>query len=384
MEYLQNFVVLLSNRLRSHGVKCGVSESIDGCIAVESVPIRSVHHLREVLRLAMIKRVDDYEIFDRVFEELTNPLRRSSRPDEPTERMPGQGGGDQRRVEKGSGQSSQSITFYSPMEVLMKRVLPAPSRDSFRQSKRVIRRLRRRLALLPGRRTETSPSGLFDFPSTVRTSLKTYGEFLKIAHYRRKISRCRLIALFDVSGSMDAYTTFLMQSMYALARQGVALEVFVFSTKLVRVSDLLRYFGPKKAAERISEDIHIWGSGTRIGSCLQIFLQKFGGLISRGTVVMIVSDGWDTGEPELLDMAMRELKNRTGRIVWINPHADKPGFKPRTIGMETAMPYIDLLAGMASLQNIRGFVRFFGNELQPINRKPMTSRRGLLSQQNRL
>jgi uncharacterized protein with von Willebrand factor type A (vWA) domain len=384
MEDLQNFVVLLSNRLRSHGVKCGVSESIDGCIAVESVPIRSVHHLREVLRLAMIKRVDDYEIFDRVFEELTNPLRRSSRPDEPTERMPGQGGGDQRRVEKGSGQSSQSITFYSPMEVLMKRVLPAPSRDSFRQSKRVIRRLRRRLALLPGRRTETSPSGLFDFPSTVRTSLKTYGEFLKIAHYRRKISRCRLIALFDVSGSMDAYTTFLMQSMYALARQGVALEVFVFSTKLVRVSDLLRYFGPKKAAERISEDIHIWGSGTRIGSCLQIFLQKFGGLISRGTVVMIVSDGWDTGEPELLDMAMRELKNRTGRIVWINPHADKPGFKPRTIGMETAMPYIDLLAGMASLQNIRGFVRFFGNELQPINRKPMTSRRGLLSQQNRL
>ncbi len=383
MEEIRDFVLLLSNRLRSHGVKCGVSESIDGCIAVKSIPIKSVFHLREVLRLAMIKRVDDYEIFDKIFEELMNPLRQISRPDEPTERMPGQGGGDQRRVEKGTGQSGQSITFYSPMEVLMKRVLPAPSRDSFQQSKRVIKRLRRRLALLPGRRSEISSSGVLDFPNTIRTSLKTYGEFLRIAHHRRKISRCRLIALFDVSGSMDAYTTFLMQSMYALARQGVALEVFVFSTKLVRVSDFLRFFGPKKAAEKISEDIHIWGSGTRIGSCLQIFLQKYGGLTTKGTVVMIVSDGWDTGEPELLDMAMRELKNRTGRIVWINPHADKPGFKPRTIGMETAMPYIDLLAGMASLQNMRGFIRFFGNELQPITRKPMTSRLGSPSQQSR-
>ncbi|MEM1944428.1 MAG: VWA domain-containing protein [Nitrososphaerota archaeon] len=377
---MQEFVILLANRLRLQGVRCGVSESIDGCIAAESIPIRSVYHLREVLRLAMIKRVDDYEIFDRVFEELLNPVRKLSRPEESTEKLPGESVGEQRKVESSSGQSGQSITFYSPMEVLMKRMLPAPTHDSFRQSRRVIRRLRRRLALLPGRRSELSSSGLLDFPHTIRTSLRTYGEFVRISHSSPKITRCRLIALFDVSGSMDAYTGFLMQSMYALARQGVALEVFVFSTKLVRVSDMLRYFGPKAAAEKISEDIHIWGSGTRIGSCLQTFLHRYGGLVSRGTVVMIVSDGWDTGEPELLDRVMRELKNRSGRIVWINPHADKPGFKPRTVGMETAMPYVDLLAGMASLQNMRGFVRFFGNALQPIMRKPVSSRLGSPSQ----
>ena len=376
LDPVRDFVILLSNRLRENGVKCGVSEDMDACMALTTIQIRSVYHLREVLRLAMVKRVDDYEVFDRIFEELLNIKRRSETSERPSEYMPGQGGGEQRRTETGGEKSSQTITFYSPMEILMKRTLPTPSRDSFRQTKRVIKRLRRRLALLPGRRNEASTSGLLDFPNTVRSALRTYGEFVRIARMRRKITRCRLIALFDVSGSMDAYTSFLMQSMYALARQGVALEVFVFSTKLHRVSDLLKYFGPKTAAEKISQDVNIWGSGTRIGSCLQTFLKRYGGLISKGTVIMIVSDGWDTGEPELLNKAMSELKNRSGRIVWINPHADRQGFKPRTIGMETAMPYIDLLAGMNSLQDMRGFRRFFGSSLQPIARRPVVSRQG--------
>jgi hypothetical protein len=162
--------------------------------------------------------------------------------------------------------------------------------------------------------------------------------------------------------------------MYALARQSVAVEVFVFSTRLLKVSSLLKYFGPKKAAELISREVNIWGSGTRIGNCLATFIDKYRGIVGKGTVVMIVSDGWDTGDPEVLDRAMRSMKELVGRVIWINPHADKPGFKPRTIGMETAMPYIDVLAGMNALKSLKGFKTYFGAGVQPMGRRPVSRR----------
>ncbi len=367
---LMHFIVTLAGKLREHGVKCGTSESIDAFTAVNSIEIRSVEHLREVLRLTMVKRLEDYLIFDMVFDELTRQKKMQQRRE--TE-MFSQGGGKMGEHEKTKttkqAQATAQMAFYSPLEVLMKREIPTPTRESLREIKRVMKRMRRRLALLPGRRTFRSISGELDFPQTFRSSLATFGEPMTLSRRKRKVTRCRLVALFDVSGSMDTYTSLLMQSMYALARQGVALEVFVFSTKLVKVTEILRLHGPEAAAARISHDVDIWGSGTRIGSCLKAFLEKYGGLLTRGTVVMIVSDGWDTGEPELLDKAMRALKTRVGRIVWINPHADKPGFKPRTIGMETAMPYIDLLAGISALQNLKGYRRYFGLALEPIARK---------------
>ena len=369
-EFLTDFIVSLAGRLREYGVKCGTSESIDAMAAVKSVEIKSVQHLKETLRLTMVKRLEDYPIFDMVFDELAGMKRKEQGKEM---EAPGEAGGNtfnRQKTKQGKGNNTTTqMAFYSPMEVLMKRDIPSPTRESLREVKRVVKRMRRRLALLPGRRTTRSLAGEIDFPQTFRASLATFGETMKIHRMKRKITRCRLVALFDVSGSMDTYTKMLMQSMYALARQGAALEVFVFSTRLMRVTDLLRYFGPEVAAKKVSRDVDIWGSGTRIGGCLKTFLDKYGGLLTRGTVVMIVSDGWDTGEPELLDRSMRELKSRVGRIVWINPHVDKPGFRPRTIGMETAMPYIDLLAGISALQNIRGYRKYFGLTLEPIARK---------------
>ncbi|MEM4280969.1 MAG: VWA domain-containing protein [Candidatus Caldarchaeum sp.] len=365
------FVTEVADRLRMYGVKCGTAESIDAYTALGHVTIKNVDDLKKVMKLCMVKRLEDYEIFDRVFEELLSMKRHR---DEKLSRSSGGGeGGREKSLEKGrhggEEQRKAMMAYYSPVEVLLKKEIPAPTLDFLRESRRVLKRLRRRLALLPGRRYERSSSGVMDFGETLRQSLRTYGEMLNILKMRRKVTRCKLVTVFDVSGSMETYTEFLMQSMYALARQSVAVEVFVFSTKLMRVSSLLKYFGPKKAAELISRDVNIWGSGTRIGSCLTSFIEKYRGLVSRGTVLIIVSDGWDTGEPELLDRAMRSLKSMVGRVIWVNPHADKPGFKPRTIGMETAIPYIDVLAGMNALKSLKGFTKYFGPSFQPIRRR---------------
>uniref|UniRef100_A0A7C5QQF6 VWA domain-containing protein n=1 Tax=Caldiarchaeum subterraneum TaxID=311458 RepID=A0A7C5QQF6_CALS0 len=372
-------VTEVADRLRGYGVKCGTAETLDAYVALGLVDVANVADLKQVMKLCMVKRLEDYEVFERVFEELLS-MKKSGEKKTRASEGGGEGGGT-RVLEKARGRGEDQrkalTAYYSPVEVLMKRDIPAPTLGFLRESRRVLKRLRRRLALLPGRRFERSTTGMMDFGETLRQSLKTYGETLTILRKKRKVTRCKLVAIFDVSGSMDTYTEFLMQSMYALARQSVAVEVFVFSTKLMRVSSLLKYFGPKKAAELISRDVNIWGSGTRIGSCLTSFTQNYSGLVSRGTVAIIVSDGWDTGEPELLDKAMRSLKNMVGRIIWVNPHADKPGFKPRTIGMETAMPYIDVLAGMNALKSLKGFTRYFGKSFQPIpKRSRPVSRQG--------
>lgn len=370
----------VAERLREYGVKCGTSETIDAYRALGLVRLGSVEELKNVMKLCMVKRLEDYEVFDRVFEEMMSLKKK------PAERRQSEAGGEsvsgQKTLDRsrdGGRDSRQAMmAYYSPVEILTKKELPIPTLEFIRESKRVMKRLRRRLALLPGRRYEKSSKGVVDFGETMRQSLRNYGEVMKVLRMRRKLTRCKLVAIFDVSGSMDTYTEFLMQSMYSLARQSVAVEVFVFSTKLLRVSSLLKYFGPKKASDLISRDVNIWGSGTRIGSCLLNFIEKYRGIVSRGTVLIIVSDGWDTGEPELLDRAMRSLKAMVGRLIWVNPHADKPGFKPRTIGMETALPYVDILAGMTALKNVRGFTKYFGPSLQPMTRRTQAvSRRGL-------
>jgi len=376
-EELLYLVPEVASRLRAYGVKCGASESIDAYRALGLLPIKGVEDLKDVMRLCMIKRVEDYEVFEKVFDELTMMRK----PLDERQSVGEKGESEERdRVMRmrqgGEGHDNRTqMVYYSPVEVLTRKELPTPTIEFLRESKRVMKRLRRRLALLPGRRFERSQTGMVDFSETIRSSLRTYGETLQILRKRRKVTRCKLVAIFDVSGSMDSYTEFLMQAMYSLARQSVAVEVFVFSTRLMKVSNLLKFFGPQKAAQLISREVNIWGSGTRIGSCLMTFYEKYRGLVGRGTVTIIVSDGWDTGEPELLDKAMKNLRELVGRIIWINPHADKPGFKPRTIGMETALPYVDVLAGMNALRNLRGFTKYFGKSFQPMARRgPRVSR----------
>lgn len=367
-------VTEVARRLRFEGVKCGTAETLDAYRAGEFVQMRTVEDLKNVLRLCMVKRLEDYEIFDKIFDELEKQKRPQEQPKNETQGDKAQAVKTVERGEASADKRKEMTVYYSPVEVFMKRELPTPTLAFMRESKRVMKRLRRRLALLPGRRYTKSAKGYVDFRETIRTSLRTHGEILRLLHMKRKVTRCKLVAIFDVSGSMDTYTEFLMQSMYALARQSVAVEVFVFSTRLLKVSSLLKYFGPKKAAELISREVNIWGSGTRIGNCLATFIDKYRGIVSKGTVVMIVSDGWDTGDPEVLDRAMRSLKELVGRVIWINPHADKPGFKPRTIGMETAMPYIDVLAGMNALKSLKGFKTYFGAGVQPMGRRPVSRR----------
>ena len=373
------FVVEIANHLRRHQLKVGVSESLDACQALNLVGGYGPQEIKTAIKVTMIKDPSKYHLLE---EALAQALERAASSE-------GEGEGEAEEGESApSGKLSQvsmsrdatgkdqrsdrtvDVYMYSPMETLSRRSLRPIDPVKVRLGKRIVKRLRRRLAMLPGRRYRRSRVGELDFPKTMRAALGTAGELLELRKTKPILTRLRVVAFFDISGSMDTYTDWIVRAMYLVKRLGRRVEVFVFSTRLLRVTDLLETTDLEEIRRRLSEKVDLWGSGTRIGSCLKQFLDRYGNLVDRTWTAIIVSDGWDTGEPEVLRYSMEGIRMRVGRVIWLNPHADKPNFKPMTIGMLTALPYIDVLAGTSVLEDMNSFLRFFGRSIKPMKAQP--------------
>ncbi|MEM1967054.1 MAG: VWA domain-containing protein [Nitrososphaerota archaeon] len=370
---LYEFVIELARGFRKRGLKVGVSESIDACEAIQLVRGRSLEDVFTAIRVTMIKDPSKYHMVEEVVSGVA--AEGGGGGGEGEGESDGQGSEMSMQptgMSKGSGQEQNSVStryvMYSPAESLHRRNLKPIDISSLKTGKRIIRRMRRRLAVLPGRRSTYSKRGDIEFAKTIRHSLKTFGELMRLRRSIKILSRARLVALIDISGSMDTYTDWLVRAMYLFSKFTRRVEVFVFSTRLRRITDILEVTDLGEIRRRLSSELDLWGSGTRIGYSLKSFLDNHGNMVDRTWVVVIVSDGWDTGEPELLRWSMAALRQRAGRIIWINPHADKPNFKPITIGMLTALPFIDVLAGTSILEDYQAFLRSFGKSIKPLKR----------------
>ncbi|MCS7094932.1 MAG: VWA domain-containing protein [Thaumarchaeota archaeon] len=370
------FVVEVANLLRERQLKVGVSESLDACQALCYVGSYGLPEIKTAIKVTMLKDPSKFYLLDEVFQQAI--AEASSGRDEGEE-------GDQRGEGRDRGAQSYSTVsaakdqnrdqqhdrtvdafMYSPMETLHKRSLRPIDPLRVRTGRRVMRRMKRRLALLEGRRYRRSTKGELDFPKTMRSALGTAAELMELKKSSRILARLRVVAFFDISGSMDTYTEWIVRAMYLIKRLSRRVEVFAFSTRLLRITDLLETTNLDEIRKRLSERIDLWGSGTRIGSCLRTFLERYGTLVDRSWVAIIISDGWDTGEPEVLRESLEGLKVRVGKLVWLNPHADKPNFKPMTVGMLTALPYVDVFAGASTLEDMSSFIRFFGKSIKPL------------------
>ncbi|MEM0482100.1 MAG: VWA domain-containing protein [Nitrososphaerota archaeon] len=371
--HLYDFVCGLARSFRRQGLKVGISESIDACQAIGLVIDRGLEDILTAIRVTMVKDPSKYHLIEQALEEIASGGAGEG------EGQSGEQGSEgseyalqQMGMSKGSGQDQNSAStqyiMYSPAESLHRRSLRPIDIHTLKTGKRIIKRMRRRLAVLPGRRSTFSKKGDIAFAKTVRHSFRTFGEIMELRKSTKILSRARLVALIDISGSMDTYTEWLVRAMYLFSRFTRRVEVFVFSTRLRRITDLLSITDFDVIRRRLSSEIDLWGSGTRIGYSLKIFIDNYGNMLNRSWIAVIVSDGWDTGEPELLRLSMSNLRQRVGRIIWLNPHTDKPNFKPLTIGMITALPYIDVLAGMSVLEDYSSFLRFFGKSIKPLRR----------------
>jgi uncharacterized protein with von Willebrand factor type A (vWA) domain len=167
-----------------------------------------------------------------------------------------------------------------------------------------------------------------------------------------------MVVLCDVSGSMDVYTFFLIQFLYGVQNGLRGVETIVFSTRLTRVTSLLRRRHLQTALRLISETVQDWSGGTKIGMCLREFNDTMApAMVTSKTLVVIISDGWDTGDTTVLDAEMAKLRARAFRVIWLNPLLGSPNYQPLCKGMHTALPYVHDFMPIHNVESLRKFGR---------------------------
>jgi hypothetical protein len=210
-----------------------------------------------------------------------------------------------------------------------------------------LRRLLRATPLvLPPRRTRRRAPARrgadLDPRRTLRASLRTAGEALVLLRKRRKVKPRPVVLLLDVSGSMEPYARVLLELAYALTAVPGRLEVFAFGTRLTRITRELARRDADRALKDAAAAVVDWGGGTRIGLSLRRFHADWGRrVLGRGAVVLLVSDGWERGDPALLEREMIRLRLCCRRILWLNPLLGRPGYEPATRGLLAALPHVD-------------------------------------------
>jgi len=224
--------------------------------------------------------------------------------------------------------------------------------DELAQLYDLMSRLRLETPLRQTRRYQRRRRGeRVDLRRTLRSGLRTAGDPVRLARRRRRIARRRLVLLCDISGSMEPYARAYLQFLTCAAGSGPNAEAFVFATRLTRITRALASRSPERAIERAAAAAPDWSSGTRIGDALREFNDRHGRRgMARGAVVVIMSDGWERGDPELVGRELERLARLTHRIVWVNPRVAADGFAARSGGMAAALPYCDALVSGHSFE----------------------------------
>jgi uncharacterized protein with von Willebrand factor type A (vWA) domain len=215
---------------------------------------------------------------------------------------------------------------------------------------RLARRMRTRLSR---RERARSKGRRIDLRRTIRRNVSHGGVPIELVWRKRKRKPLRLVVLLDASGSMNLYTSIFVRFIHGVLDSFREAEAFLFHTRLVQVSGAMRERDVGRALERLSLLAQGVGGGTRIGECLATFNRWHARrVIHSRTCVMIISDGYDTGLPETMDIEMRELARRCKRVVWLNPMIGWDGYAPEARGMRAALPHIDLFAPAHSIKSL--------------------------------
>ena len=366
-------VTEFSRLLRGAGIPTTTASSIDAVRALGLVDAADKRDVHLAFRALFVNRWRDLAPFDALFEAWWNERRErraaksvASRAPNPSVISPVD--------EPQSATASTALTRWatSAAEADEERPIPlaAPShRDAsgtkdFRHftsddlgtleelAARIVRRLRRR----PSRRWRTARRrGRLDPRRIVRLALATGGDPIRLARRQRALRRTKVVVLCDVSGSMDLYTRFLLQVLYALQHAFARVETFAFSTRPARITESLSRGSYREALDALARLDGGWSGGTKIGESIETVRTTWPRLFDRRTAVIVLSDGWDTGEPEVLGSALQALRRRVGRIIWLNPLLGSPSYQPLTRGMQAALPHIDVFApahDVASLERL--------------------------------
>src|ERR1700675_4856911 len=359
--------------LRASGLPVTTSAIMDAVRALEAVDLMDRAEVYLALRTVLMSRMEEQPAFDRCFEAfwrfhaedgqgldgLVAAVQARRQEEEPAPDAIEVAREKQAQValdDWGQGEAADDepveVPGLSDREALMDQDFSTFTAEQFDEVARLTVQIARRLARGGSRRRKpTRRGGVIDLRRSMRANLMK-GEIIELRRRARRRRKVRLVLLCDVSGSMDLYSRFLLQFLYALQNVFGRVETFTFATRLTRVSDLLRGPSYKGALRRLTE-VRDWSGGTRIGESIREFNQTWGRLVDRRTIVLLLSDGWDTGEPDVLAQEMLTLKRRAARVIWLNPLLGNPSYEPLTRGMAAALPLVDHFAAAHNLASLR-------------------------------
>lgn len=373
MPDLAERTILFSHFLRDHGFKIFSSSIVDSLRGLEQIDISIRDDFLAILRANMVTNEAEWKLFSKLFDEFWQDLdlikektrsqkqnrhpegREDSIPDRFLYALPAEeeeaGSRDEKRVFEGA--------TYSPVELLQRKDLADFERGDIQIAQLILKSMMSPFKIAVTRRFKRSKKpGDIDFRGVLRKGLKAEGIPFELLYRKKRKRLKKLVVLADVSGSMDRYARFVMPFIMGLKGVGPRAEIFVFSTSLTPITPTLRRYPTEKALEIISRQVPDWSGGTRIGYSLHQFNERHGlRLLNKRTVVVIMSDGWDLGAKELLRREMENLARKAYSIIWLNPLAGDPDYKPLCKGMQTALPYVDYFLPANSLESLKGVGR---------------------------
>jgi len=356
--HLLHNLLLFGRVLRGLGLDVNPGRMMDLVNALGTVQVGQRDDFFYACRSLLVHRQEDLALFDQAFAQFWRPpsstwltglmvvgakQRRRVRvmpaplkPDAPAEDQTDQNDADAPPV-------IEVTRTYSPSEALRRKDFSQLTAEEYNEIKALIANLAWRVDRRRTRRRQPGGGPQIDFRRTLRRNMKYGGHLLEWAYRERKFKPRPLVVLADVSGSMERYTRLLLHFVYGLSLGlDQPVESFVFGTRLTRITRHLEHEDVEQALREVSGAVVDWAGGTRIGESLKGFNFSWGRrVLGHGAVVLIISDGWDRGEPELLAREMARLQRTCHRLIWLNPLLGSPEYEPLTRGIQAALPYVD-------------------------------------------
>lgn len=248
---------------------------------------------------------------------------------------------------------AKSVSGANATEVLSQTDFSKLSEIESKELDELAEKLFKQLNFRLKRRLKSEKNGIIDIRRTIRRNVKNGGNFLELVKKKRKKVKLRLIVLLDVSGSMDKYSYYLLKFIWSLKTNFKNIETFIFSTSLMRITDLIDVTQLHDAIEHLNTNVNNWSSGTKIGECLETFNQEYAKvLMNSRNMTIILSDGLDTGEPFLLASELKKINLRTKKLIWLNPLKGQNDYLPLAKGMKAALPEIDKFESAHNLDSL--------------------------------
>lgn len=334
--------------LRGAGLRVGTDRIVEFSRALEELDAGRRDDVYWSGRVTLLSRPEDIEVYDRAFGLFWDSGGNATDRSRPKQRLSVKIPEDsvappKETVEKSERGEEAVMLRYSPVEVLRSKDFALYSAEEFAELQRLLADLRISGALRRSRRLEPASRGRHDPRRTLRGAMRTGGEAVRHRFRKARVQPRRVVLLCDVSGSMAAYSRALLRFLHAGVISGARLEAFSMGTRLTRITRELTSRDPDQALRQISGTVKDLSGGTRLGDVMKEFVDRWGQRgMARGSVVVVLSDGWDRGDVNVLAEQMQRLGRLAYKVIWVNPLKAAPGYQPLAGGMAAALPHVDV------------------------------------------